>query len=72
MWNGRFQPSPHRDERKDKGDMILTTVMNIFEFYNRICNLLWFGKWIFCYHEDKDIEPISFADWKCSKCGIEL
>lgn len=44
----------------------------IFEIYNRICNLLWFGKWVFCYHENKYLKPIGFADWKCEKCGIEL
>ena len=21
--------------------------------------------------EDKDIIPVGFADWKCSKCGVE-
>lgn len=40
-----------------------------FELYNRMCNLIWHNKNVFCYHED--IEPIGFADWRCRKCGIE-
>lgn len=50
---------------------MITVVIKILELYNKICNLIWHGKWVFCYHEDKDIIPVGFADWKCKKCGIE-
>jgi len=53
-------------------DLLFTYTQRILEFYNKVANLIWHGKWVFCYHEDKDIIPIGFADWKCGKCGIEL
>jgi len=38
--------------------------------FTMLC-LLIYQKWVYCHHEDKDIIPVGFADWKCSKCGVE-
>ena len=34
----------------------------------KIWNLIFYGKWTDCRH---DWVPEGFADWKCSKCGVD-
>ena len=50
---------------------MVTGFMRLTKLPNKICNLIFNQRWIYCKHEDKYIIPVGFADWKCAKCGVE-